>query len=137
MRTAPSNGDGLPQRPELETNVNKHLGALLPQLVCACMVLGTTASHAIDIDAGDYTAFADGTNLGMLYAQYAERNRLYANDQRVPGDNDLDSDIGVLRVIHFMKIGGFTVDPQFLLPFGRLKGRGDLGPVLGERSGVG
>jgi hypothetical protein len=117
--------------------VNKHLEAWLPQLVCACLALGTTASHAIDIDAGDYTAFADGTNLGMLYAQHAERNRLYANGQRVPGDDDLDSDIGVLRVIHFMKIGGFTVDPQFLLPFGRLKGRGDLGPVLGSGNGVG
>ena len=117
--------------------MNKHLGALLAQLVCACLALGTTASHAIDIDAGDYTTFADGTNLGMLYAQHTERNRLYANGQRVPGDNDLDSDIGVLRVIHFMKIGGFTVDPQFLLPFGRLKGRGDLGPVLGSGSGVG
>ena len=117
--------------------MNKHLGALLPQLVCGCLALGTTASHAIDIDAGDYTAFPDGTNVGMLYAQHVERNRLYANGQQVPGDNDLDSDIGVLRLIHFMKIGGFTVDPQFLLPFGQLKGRGDLGPVLGERSGVG
>ena len=78
--------------------MNKHLGALLPQLVCGCLALGTTASHAIDIDAGDYTAFPDGTNVGMLYAQHVERNRLYANGQQVPGDNDLDSDIGVLRL---------------------------------------
>jgi hypothetical protein len=48
----------------------------------------------------------------------------------------MDSDIGILRMMHFMKIEGFTVDPQFLLPFGRLEGRGDLGAVLGERSGV-
>jgi hypothetical protein len=121
---------------DLETNVNKHLRALLPQLVCACLALGTTASQAIDIDAGDYTAFPDGTNVGMLYAQHAERDHVYANGQRIPGDNRLVSDIGVLRGIHFMKIGGFTVDPQFLLPFGRLEGRGDLGPVLGERGGV-
>jgi hypothetical protein len=123
-------------RTALETNVNKHLGALLPQFVCAFLALGATAAHAVDVDAGDYTAFPDGTNLGMLYAQHADRNRLYANGQRVPGDNGLNSDIGVLRMIHFMKIGGFTVDPQFLLPFGRLEGRGQLGPVLGSRSGL-
>jgi hypothetical protein len=74
--------------------------------------------------------------VGVLYAQHAERNRLYAGGQRVPGDMGLDSDIGILRVIHFMKIGGFTVDPQFLLPFGRLSAQGDLGPVLGKRSGT-
>jgi hypothetical protein len=123
-------------RTALETNVNKHFGALLPQFVCTFLALGATAAHAIDVDAGDYTAFPDGTNLAMLYAQHADRNRLYANGQRVPGDNGLNSDIGVLRMIHFMKIGGFTVDPQFLLPFGRLEGRGQLGPVLGSRSGL-
>lgn len=114
---------------------NKH--PLRAALVGLGLALGGAASsHAIDIDAGDYTALPAGTTVGVLYAQHAERDRLYAGGERVPGDMGLDSDIGILRVIHFMKIGGFTVDPQFLLPFGQLKARGDLGPVLGQRSGT-
>lgn len=109
---------------------------LLRGLAVAGLALASAASHAIDIDAGDYTALPAGTTVGVLYAQHAERKSLYANDQRVPGDMGLDSDIGILRVIHFMKISGYTVDPQFLLPFGQLKARGDLGPVLGKRSGT-
>ncbi|HSI56433.1 MAG TPA: transporter [Ideonella sp.] len=105
-------------------------------LMGAGLVAAGTASQAIDIDAGDYTALPAGTTVGVLYAQHAERNRLYASDQRVPGSNGLDSEIGVLRLIHFMKLGDYTVDPQMLLPFGRLEARGDLGPVLGKGSGT-
>ncbi len=102
----------------------------------AVLALVTSGAQAIDIDAGDYTALPDGTNVGLLYAQHAERNRLNAHGNAVPGDNGLDSDIGILRGIHFMNIGGLIVDPQFLLPFGQLKGTGDLGPALGKGSGV-
>lgn len=102
----------------------------------AALALTGIAAHAIDIDAGDYTALPAGTNVAAVYYQHAERNRLYVDDQRVPGNMGLDSDIGILRMIHFMKIGGFTVDPQFLLPFGRLSAKDDLAPVLGQRSGT-
>lgn len=101
------------------------------------LALAAQAAHAIDIDAGDYTALPEGTNVAAVYVQHAERDKLYANDQQVPGRNGLDSNIGILRMIHFMKIGGFTVDPQFLLPFGQLKAKDDLAPALGQRSGVG
>lgn len=105
-------------------------------IAAATLALAASAAQAIDIDAGDYTALPEGTNVAALYGQHAERNRLYANGQQVPGDNGLDSDIGILRMIHFTKIGGFIVDPQFLLPFGRLKATGDLAPALGQRSGT-
>jgi len=119
-----------------ETPMPHRLSFLLRALACTGLALASAASQAIDIDAGDYTALPAGSTVAVLYAQHAERDRLYAGGQRVPGDMGLDSDIGILRVIHFMKIGGFTVDPQFLLPFGQLKARGDLGPVLGQRSGT-
>lgn len=106
-------------------------------LTAALLALTTIRAFAIDIDAGDYTALPDGTNVGLLYAQHAQRNRLYSQGSAAPGNNGLNSDIGILRGVHFMKIGGFIVDPQFLLPFGQLKATGDLSNPLGKGSGVG
>lgn len=107
----------------------------------AAGALATTAmlqpAHALDVDPGDYTALPAGTNLAILYYQHAQRNALYANGNKAPGSNKLDSDIGLLRMVHFMDVGGYIVDPQFILPFGKLKAKGDLGPVLGNNSGVG
>lgn len=90
---------------------------------------------AIDVDAGDYTALPAGTNLGLLYYQHVERDRIYAGGNRVSGGN-LDSDVGIARYVHYMKLGNFTVDPQFLLPFGTLRGTNSLS-ALGNTTGVG
>jgi hypothetical protein len=104
--------------------------------VAAATGMLSTTVHAVDVDAGDYTTLPAGTNLGVMYYQHAERNALYAQDRRVPIDARLDSDIGILRGVHFTEIAGVIVDPQFLLPFGRLHGKGDL-DALGSNSGVG
>jgi len=106
-------------------------------LLGAALAFAGTAAHAIDIDAGDYTALPEGTNIAALYGQTAQRNQLYANGKRPSGSYGLDSNIGVLRMIHFMKIAGLTVDPQFLLPFGRLEAKNDVASSLGSRGGVG
>lgn len=98
--------------------------------------LTSQSAHAIDIDAGDYTALPEGTNVVALYGQHAQRNSLYARGDQVNGNFGLDSNIGVLRIIHFTKIAGYIVDPQILLPFGELKAKGDVAPVLGKGSGV-
>ena len=90
---------------------------------------------AIDVDAGDYTALPAGTNLGLLYYQHVERDRIYAGGHQVSGGS-LDSDVGIARYVHYMKLGNFTVDPQFLLPFGTLRGRNNLS-ALGNTTGVG
>jgi hypothetical protein len=111
----------------------------MKMLACSLALAGALfaapAAHAIDVDAGDYTALPAGTNLFLLYYQHATRNRLYAAGDRVPGNTKLDSDIGILRYVRFMELGGFIVDPQALVPFGKLKGKGDLA-VLGSNSGL-
>lgn len=96
----------------------------------------TTAVQAADVDAGDYVPAPVGTNLGILYYQHAERNALYSDGHKAPVKAGLNSDIGILRMVHYMDIGGFTVDPQFLLPFGKLKAKRDLSD-LGSDSGIG
>jgi hypothetical protein len=102
----------------------------------AALLLSSTPVHAIDVDAGDYTALPAGTTLGLAYFQHATRDKLYAQGNRRPINARLDSDVGIARGVWFMDIGGYTVDPQFLLPVGRLKAKNDLA-ALGSESGVG
>jgi len=97
----------------------------------------SSSAFAVDVDAGDYTALPAGTNLAMLYYQNASRDELYADGNKLAGDYSLDSNIGILRGVHFTEIGGYTVDPQFLLPFGSLDAGGDVAATLGDESGVG
>lgn len=91
---------------------------------------------ALDVDAGDYTALPKDTNLGLLYYQHTERNALYADGHKVPIHAGLDSDVSIARGVHFMQLGDYIVDPQFLLPFGNVRARDDL-KDLGSDSGTG
>lgn len=105
-------------------------------LALAAGVLFASGASAFDVDAGDYTALPAGTTLAAVYYQSASRDALYANGSRVAGDNRLDSSVGILRGVHYMNVGGYTIDPQFLLPFGSLEGKGALSG-LGRESGIG
>lgn len=105
-------------------------------LALTSLLLGSGSANAIDIDAGDYTALPPGTNLAMGYYQFATRDALYSDGDKAPVNAGLDSHIGILRGVHFTEIGGYTVDPQFLLPVGKLKGKDDTSN-LGEANGVG
>ncbi|OWW22390.1 transporter [Noviherbaspirillum denitrificans] len=98
--------------------------------------LASAPAAAIDVDAGDYTALPAGTNLALVYYQHAERDKLYSKGSKVPLNAGLDSDVGILRGVHFMDIGGYIVDPQFLLPFGKLKAK-DGTSFLGDTGGTG
>jgi hypothetical protein len=105
--------------------------ALAAMAACA-----TFKAHAVDIDAGDYTALPPGTTLGMVYYQHATRDSLYANGEQAPIRPRLTSDIAIARGVHFMKLGDYVIDPQFLLPFGRLSASRDIA-AMGRNTGVG
>lgn len=102
----------------------------------ATLLLSSGSALAIDVDAGDYTALPPGTNLAMGYYQFATRDALYSNGDKQKINAGLDSQIGILRGVHFTDIGGYTVDPQFLLPIGTLEGKDDTS-TLGDASGIG
>ncbi|WP_027015724.1 transporter [Comamonas composti] len=102
--------------------------------LCATLLCGP--ARAVDIDAGDYTALPAGTTLGMVYYQHATRDKLYADGEKVAVRPRLSSDIGIVRGVHFMRLGDYVIDPQFLLPFGRLSASRDIA-ALGSNSGVG
>lgn len=105
-------------------------------LALAASMLCASGASAMDVDAGDYTALPAGTTLAAVYYQNASRDALYADGHKQAGNNRLDSNVGILRGVHYLKVGGYIIDPQFLLPFGSLEGKGDLSG-LGKESGVG
>ncbi|SMD05015.1 Uncharacterized conserved protein [Novosphingobium sp. B1] len=100
-----------------------------------CTPMASTAAWATDVDAGDYVALPPGSNLAIVYAQFAERDAIYAKGDKQPGDPGLDSTVFILRGVHYMDIAGLTVDPQFLLPLGQLEGKGDT-HALGKSGGA-
>ncbi len=110
-------------------------GLILTCLFSLMAVLAP-AAQALDVEAGDYTALPAGTTLGLLYYQHAERRSLYSDGRKVPIDAGLDSDVGILRGIHYMKLGDYIIDPQFVLPFGHLRAKDDT-KSLGSDSGTG
>lgn len=118
-------------------NLNK--GSLLKAAlwggVALCTPMASTAAWATDVDAGDYVALPPGSNLAIVYAQFAERDAIYAKGDKQPGDPGLDSTVFILRGVHYMDIAGLTVDPQFLLPLGQLEGKGDT-HALGKSGGA-
>ena len=91
---------------------------------------------ALDVDAGDFVPAPDGSTVGLLYVQHAERNRIYAQGQRAAGNPRLVSDVGIARLVHYANVGGLTVGPQILVPFGRLDAGRDT-RALGKDSGIG
>ena len=113
--------------------------ALDTSTIGAGLVLAILAGNAqaIDVDAGEYTAaLPAGSNIGLLYLQHAQRRSLYSDGHKVAIKAGLDSDIGILRAAHYQQLGDYTINTQFLLPFGRLEGTRD-NDSLGQTSGVG
>lgn len=87
----------------------------------AAFAIGGLAHAGAVPDPGDYTALPAGTKLSLMYLQQLRADNVYANGNRValPRDLDLNLQVGLLRQIHFMKLGGYTIDPQIVVPFAR------------------
>lgn len=92
------------------------------QFATAAMVLAASATvqAAATPDPGDYTALPAGTDLALVYAQAVTANDVYAKGNKLAIPNlDLKLDVGIFRYVHFAKLGGYTIDPQIVVPFGQ------------------
>ncbi|AMW79949.1 hypothetical protein AMD27_14275 [Acinetobacter sp. TGL-Y2] len=94
------------------------------------------SSYAVDLDSGDYDAAPAGTNLALLYLQHANRDKLYSGSHKVAGENELTSNVGIARFVHYTDIAGYRVAPQILIPFGQLEADKDISS-WGSSSGLG
>jgi len=110
----------------------------LPLVVATSLFSIPAQSVEIATDPGDYTPLPAGVNLGILYGQYATRDTLYADGDKIPADAGLDTTIGLARFVHYMDIGGVIVDPQIIVPFGKAELKEPLSPLQPtSESGVG
>jgi hypothetical protein len=133
-----------PSRPALSSAVecsqpkkaNRHTSSLLRSLLIASCLQFPVLCHALDVDPGDYTPMPEGTKLGLLYLQHAERDEFYLDDDKVSDKYKLDSDVAILRGVRYQNIGGHLTNIQLLLPFGHLSAGGDI-DALGSESGMG
>lgn len=106
--------------------------------LCAASLLaaGLSASPAFaDVrpDPGDYTGLPAGTNLLLAYAQFPRGDKVYSKGNKVVDNLDLSVNAGILRYVHFMKLGDYIIDPQIIVPFGNQK----IGLSDSKTSGLG
>lgn len=88
----------------------------------------------VPTDPGDYTALPPGTDLALMYGQFAKRDRTYSDGNTASGPFSLDTNIGLARYIHYTTIGGYTANMQAIIPFGSVRLNK---PVSVKASGVG
>ncbi|MDG5487795.1 transporter [Sphingomonas sp. BGYR3] len=109
-------------------------------VMIGAMLIGAAMGHGVAsaqaIDAGDYVPAPDGTQLGLLYLQYANAKGIYADGRNVDPDAELESAVAIARYVGFTKVGGMTLDYQVLQPVGYLRGHGSAA-ALGETTGFG
>ncbi len=106
------------------------------RLCAAASLLALAAGSAnadVRPDPGDYTALPAGTNLLLGYAQFPSADKVYANGNKVVDNLDLKLNAGILRYVHFMKLGDYIIDPQIIVPFGNQK----IGLSDTKTSGIG
>lgn len=94
-------------------------------LTLLCLYSGFASAYVITTEPGDNAPLPEGTNLGVMYYQHAERNEVRVDGHKVPGDFQLDSDIVLARYVKWTSLAGFLVTPQVILPWGHLKMSGD------------
>jgi hypothetical protein len=115
----------------------KYRTSFAAALALACLAPLAQAAE-IATDPGDYAALPPGLNLAILYYQHAERDAYYAGGKRLPGQFGLTTDIGLARFVHFTKLGSYVIDPQIIIPFGKVTLKTPFGPLAPmSASGVG
>lgn len=78
----------------------------------------TCFSAEVSTDPGDVSPLPPGVNLGLVYYQHASRDAYFSGGNKLTSTNKLDTDIALLRFVHYTTIGNFLVNPQFIIPFG-------------------
>lgn len=106
-------------------------------LIAVVTMSQVTIGQAAEVSPGDYEQFPAGATIGVVYYQHANTDNLYASGKKVSNDFNVTSDVSILRLLHVYEINDrLVVDPQFLLPFGRVSGSADAS-ALGDTRGVG
>ncbi|WP_132290812.1 transporter [Marinobacterium mangrovicola] len=106
--------------------------------IASSLLMMPVAGQAAQIatDSGDYSPLPAGIDLGIIYYQHTRHDEFYASGDEISdlaGIEELKTDIGLLRWVHYIDVGGYIVDPQIIIPFGKVT----LDTVAGSTSSSG
>lgn len=111
------------------------MSKLRPLLLTA--MLPAIQANAVEVTPGDYEQYPIGATIGAIYYQHASTDSLYSHGHKASDNFNLTSDVSILRLLHVYPLTDtLTIDPQFLLPFGHIKGGGDAS-ALDSTTGIG
>lgn len=113
-----------------------HLRVLAVNMAIAGFMGMTTPSYAIDVDVGDWATAPEGTKMGLVYVQHANRSQVYSQGNVAVNNAQLQSDVEIFRYVHWTTFAGHPAALEVLLPFAQLQGDGNLS-ALGRASGSG
>ncbi len=106
-------------------------------LFAALLTISTQEALAVDVDPGEYEAAPPGTSLLIGYGIGNWNERFVTRSGSSVSDSHVNTQIGILRPVHFVDIFGITADPQFFLVYG-FANNGKLGgDDLDEAHGFG
>lgn len=89
-------------------------------LLAVVVLISSSAVYSAEVstDPGDVSPLPPGVNLGLVYYQHASRDAYYSDGNKLDSKNKLDTDIALLRFVHYTKIGSFLINPQLIIPLG-------------------
>lgn len=97
----------------------KALGAALS--ATAVVLMSSLPSYAVDVNSTDYIPAPTGATVALSYTTFTTRSSFKpVGGAEIKDGTKLNSLVETLRFVHYMDVGGFTVAPQVLLPFGGL-----------------
>lgn len=107
-------------------------------VISLATILFFQPAYAVDLDSLDLIPAPAGADAFLSYFTYATRDSYKpVGDNYIKDGTQLDSLIGIFRYVHYMDVGGFTIAPQVLLPYGRLYDGKLAGTQLSSASGLG
>lgn len=100
--------------------INTKISKCVTALVFSGSISLTQAAE-IPTDPGDYLPLPAGTDLLVFYLQHNHFNAYYSDGKKQAGDFEMASNVGILRYVHYMELGGFIINPQVVVPFGEIQ----------------
>jgi len=91
---------------------------------------------ALDVDAGDYQPAPPGTNLVINYAINSWSNDFETKSGDNVGNSNLNVQLGILRLVHYMDFFGITIDPQIFIVYGSANNAKLGGESLSSSTGL-
>ena len=109
-----------------------------PVALLATLLTGAPEpASALDVDPGDYAAAPPGTNLALAYGLFAWKDEFHTKSGDKVGNSEVDTQVGILRLVHYTDMWGITADPQIFFPYGWVNNAKLGGDNLNSADGFG